>query len=222
MTSKFYLDVLKRNLGRSHIAGRPNTNGSLTKPVELYELLLGCLSSSSLLPISWVLSTPPSPFRKSALSPEPSYTSSVSMTYPLLTTSGSHHTQIFSSVGGIACFTGLQLSSLFCKLDSHEFPIKTYGDLAGRILGTPFRHMTTVLQSLQLIINVNVNYVEASNYTDPSLQVGVICLSNAQSVEQLAANHQFCFSVSVLIWAFVGMVLGQIRSLQKYTYLANS
>jgi hypothetical protein len=112
---------------------------------------------------------------------------------------------LYIVMGGIACFTGLQLWKLFCKLDSHEFPIKTYGDLAGRILGTPFRHFCTVLQSLQLIINV-----------------GVICLSNAQSLEQLAANHQFCFSVAVLIWAFVGMILGQVRSLQKYTFFANS
>lgn len=54
-----------------------------------------------------------------------------------------------------------------------------------------------------------------------SIQVGVICLSNAQSLEQLAVNHQFCFSVSVLIWAIVGMALGQIRSLQNFRFFAN-
>jgi hypothetical protein len=53
------------------------------------------------------------------------------------------------------------------------------------------------------------------------INVGVICLSNAQSVEQIAANHKFCFSVAVLIWALVGMVLGQVRSLQKYRFFAN-
>jgi hypothetical protein len=112
---------------------------------------------------------------------------------------------LYVVMGAVACYTGLQLWRLFCRLDSDEFPIKTYGDLAQRILGTPFKHFCTALQTLQLIINV-----------------GVICLSNAQSVEQLAANHQFCFSVSVLIWALVGMVLGQVRSLQKFTIFANS
>ncbi|KAJ3799532.1 transmembrane amino acid transporter protein-domain-containing protein [Lentinula aff. detonsa] len=112
---------------------------------------------------------------------------------------------LYVVMGGVACFTGLQLWRLFCRLDSHEYPVKTYGDLAERILGREFKHFCTVLQSLQLIINV-----------------GVICLSNAQSLEQLAANHQFCFSVSVLIWAIVGMLLGQVRSLQKYGFFANS
>jgi hypothetical protein len=111
---------------------------------------------------------------------------------------------LYVVMGGVACFTGLQLWRLFCRLDSHEFPIKTYGDLGDRIFGREFKHVCTVLQSLQLIINV-----------------GVICLSNAQSLEQLAANHQFCFSVSVLIWAIVGMALGQIRSLQNFRFFAN-
>jgi len=111
---------------------------------------------------------------------------------------------LYVVMGGVACFTGLQLWRLFCKLDSSEFPIKTYGELGGRILGKEFKHLCSALQSLQLIINV-----------------GVICLSNAQSVEQLAANHEFCFSISVLIWALVGMVLGQVKTLQKYTFFAN-
>ncbi|KIK59098.1 hypothetical protein GYMLUDRAFT_44836 [Collybiopsis luxurians FD-317 M1] len=112
---------------------------------------------------------------------------------------------LYVVMGGVACFTGLQLWRLFCRLDSHEFPIKTYGDLAERCLGKEFKHLCTALQSLQLIINV-----------------GVICLSNGQSLEQLAANHDFCFSIEVLIWALVGMFLGQIRSLQKYGFFANS
>jgi len=112
---------------------------------------------------------------------------------------------LYVVMGGVACLTGLQLWRLFCRLDSHEYPIKTYGDLAERALGTQFKHLCTALQSLQLIINV-----------------GVICLSNGQSLEQLAANHHFCFSIEVLIWALLGMFLGQIRSLQKYGFFANS
>ncbi|KAF9063690.1 transmembrane amino acid transporter protein-domain-containing protein [Rhodocollybia butyracea] len=113
-------------------------------------------------------------------------------------------TILYVVMGGVACFTGLQLWRLFCRLDSHEFPIKSYGDLGGRVFGAEFRHVCNVLQSLQLIINV-----------------GVICLSNAQSLEQLAANHKFCFSVAVLIWALVGMMLGQVRSLQNFGFFAN-
>ncbi|KAF5353175.1 hypothetical protein D9757_012658 [Collybiopsis confluens] len=117
---------------------------------------------------------------------------------------------LYVVMGGVACLTGLQLWRLFCRLDSHQYPIKTYGDLAERALGTQFKHLCTALQSLQLIINVW------------EFIVGVICLSNGQSLEQLAANHHFCFSIEVLIWALVGMFLGQIRSLQKYGFFANS
>lgn len=31
-------------------------------------------------------------------------------------------------------------------------------------------------------------------------------------MEQIAGNHQFCFSVCILIWTFVGMFIGQIRT----------
>lgn len=114
-------------------------------------------------------------------------------------------TILYLVMGGIACYTGLILSELFCKLDSYEYPVKTYADLGGRIFGNWFKHMCTALQSLQLIVNV-----------------GTICLSNAQSVEQLAANHKWCFSLAILMWALIGMVIGQIRTLKAYGWLANS
>ena len=55
----------------------------------------------------------------------------------------------------VACYTGLILWKLFCSLDSDQYPIKTYADVSERILGRWSRHVCTVLQSLQLIINVS-------------------------------------------------------------------
>ncbi|EJD01782.1 uncharacterized protein FOMMEDRAFT_141050 [Fomitiporia mediterranea MF3/22] len=112
---------------------------------------------------------------------------------------------LYVVMGGVACYTGLILWRLFCVLDSDVYPIKTYADIAERLIGRWFKHLCSALQSLQLIINV-----------------GTICLGNAQSVEQIANDHQFCFSVAILIWAIVGMVIGQIRSLKQYGWLANS
>ncbi|KAH8112279.1 transmembrane amino acid transporter protein-domain-containing protein [Phellopilus nigrolimitatus] len=112
---------------------------------------------------------------------------------------------LYVVMGGVACYTGLILWRLFCVLDSHQYPIKTYADLAQRIFGTKFKHLCSALQSLQLIINV-----------------GTICLGNAQSVEQIARNNQFCFSIAILIWALVGMIIGQVRTLKQYGWLANS
>ncbi|KAL5497898.1 hypothetical protein ACEPAH_2829 [Sanghuangporus vaninii] len=112
---------------------------------------------------------------------------------------------LYVVMGGVACYTGLILWRLFCVLDSDAYPIKTYSDIAERVIGKWFKHMCSALQSLQLIINV-----------------GTICLGNAQSVEQIARDNQFCFSVAILIWALVGMVIGQVRSLKQYGWLANS
>ncbi|KAF8530236.1 transmembrane amino acid transporter protein-domain-containing protein [Hysterangium stoloniferum] len=111
---------------------------------------------------------------------------------------------LYVIMGGIACYTGLIIWRLFCHLDSDKHPVKTYADLGERIFGKWFRHMCTVLQSLQLIIGV-----------------GTIILGNAQSVEQIATNKKICFSVAILIWALVGMVIGQIRSLKQYGWLAS-
>ena len=59
-------------------------------------------------------------------------------------------------VGLIALYTGLILWRLHIRLDSIKYPLKTYADIAERIFGKTARHICTVLQSLQLIMNVGV------------------------------------------------------------------
>lgn len=54
----------------------------------------------------------------------------------------------------MALYTGLILWRLFVRLDSARYPVKTYADMAERIFGRAARHIVNVLQSLQLIINV--------------------------------------------------------------------
>jgi len=103
----------------------------------------------------------------------------------------------------MAFYTGLILWKLFVKLDSDQYPIRTYSDLGERIYGKWARHICTVLQSVQLIVNV-----------------GTICLSNGQSLSQITKAN-LCFSVCIVIWAFLGMVIGQIRTLKNFTWLAN-
>ncbi|KAI0687986.1 transmembrane amino acid transporter protein-domain-containing protein [Cytidiella melzeri] len=111
---------------------------------------------------------------------------------------------LYIVMGFVACYTGLLLWKLFCALDSEHYPIRTYADLGERIFGSWFKNLCAVLQSLQLIINV-----------------GTICLSNAQSVAQIAVSHEFCFSIQILMWALFGMVIGQIRTLKSFGWLAN-
>ena len=54
----------------------------------------------------------------------------------------------------MALYTGLILWRLFVRLDSPRHPVRSYGDLAERIYGRAARHVVSVLQSIQLIVNV--------------------------------------------------------------------
>lgn len=55
---------------------------------------------------------------------------------------------IFAFLGGMA------LWYLFLKVDSVRYPVKLYGDLGGRVFGTWCRHLFSLLQSVQLVLNV--------------------------------------------------------------------
>lgn len=85
---------------------------------------------------------------------------------------------------------GLLLAYLFGKLDSDRFPVVSYSDIGERLLGSAFRHLVTVLQSVQLIVNV-----------------GTLILSNAQNLSQLDQG-KLCFVVGLVIW----MALGELAS----------
>lgn len=88
-------------------------------------------------------------------------------------------------------------------LDSYEFPAKNYGDLAFRTYGRVLRYIVNFLQALQLL-----------------LSVGIITVGNGQSLSQVS-KFKLCYVVCCLIWAIVGFGLGQVRTLQKFGWLAN-
>jgi len=115
---------------------------------------------------------------------------------------------LYVFMGAFAFYCGILLWRLFIHLDSDRYPVKTYADIAERIFGRSARHVCTVLQSLQLIVNV-----------------GVICLSNGQSLAQIVAGESqtgyICFSLAIVVWALFGMVIGQIRTLKNFSFLAN-
>ncbi|KAI9758177.1 MAG: hypothetical protein M4579_003151 [Chaenotheca gracillima] len=103
-----------------------------------------------------------------------------------------------------AMFSGFLIWKIFLQMDSSKYPLKTYGDLFFRIYGNVPRYLANTLQSIQLLFNV-----------------GIIVLSNGQSLSQVASG-KVCFSVLCLIWTIAGFLLGQIRTLQKYGWVANS
>ncbi|KAK2461346.1 hypothetical protein APHAL10511_006631 [Amanita phalloides] len=111
---------------------------------------------------------------------------------------------LYFVMGIAATYSGLVLWKLFIKLDSLRYPLKTYGDIAERIYGKTAKHICTLLQSLQLIVNV-----------------GTICLGNGQALAQIS-NNRLCFAVCIVIFPIIGFIIGQIRTLKSYTFLANS
>lgn len=108
----------------------------------------------------------------------------------------------------MAFYSGTQLWKQFLGLDSEKYPIKSYGDLAYRIYGFWGRHIANVLQSLQFFLNVTL-----------------LIVGNGQGITQLAkgpsANGFLCFVVAELVFALAGFLLGQIRTLQRLSYIAN-
>jgi hypothetical protein len=93
---------------------------------------------------------------------------------------------------------------MFLGLDSHQYPMRTYGDIAFRLYGTPMRHLVNILQSIQLLFNV-----------------GIIVIGNGQGLSQVA-KFRLCYAVCCLVFALVGFIIGQVRTLQKFGWLANA
>lgn len=115
---------------------------------------------------------------------------------------------LYTVFGAMACYSGLQLWKIFVGLDSTRFPMRNYGDLAFRIYGNWARIGVNVLQSFQFFLNVTL-----------------LIVSNGQGLAQMAVgangNGFLCFIAAEVIFMVIGFILGQIRTLQRLSYLAN-
>ncbi|KAH0388546.1 oligopeptide transporter protein, partial [Aureobasidium melanogenum] len=109
---------------------------------------------------------------------------------------------LYTIFGALAGYTGWQIWQMFLKLDSDHYPMKTFGDVAFRAYGRVARHLVNILQVIQLIFNV-----------------GVIIIQNGQGLYQI--NSNICYIVCCVIWTVCGFVIGQVRTLQKYGWIAN-
>lgn len=116
---------------------------------------------------------------------------------------------LYIAFGVFAIIGGKLLSYAFCRLDSDNFPLRTFADLATRILGPWSRFGVAGLQFIQMILNV-----------------GIILLTTgqalAQCIKSTAEDPKLCFTVQIFVWAILGMIIGQIRSLKDFSHLANS
>lgn len=109
---------------------------------------------------------------------------------------------LYTVFGLMAGYSGWLLCLTYLGLDSHEFPLKNYGDLAFRIYGPVARHVVNILQALLLI-----------------LTLGQVIILNGQGISQ-ASKFKLCYSVCCVIFVVVGFLVGQVRTLRKFGILA--
>lgn len=88
-------------------------------------------------------------------------------------------------------------------LDSYQYPVKSYGDLAFRLYGQSARYVFNILQSIQLIC-----------------AVALIIISNGEALSEVS-KFKLCYAICCLVWALAGFLIGQVRTLQKFGWLAN-
>ncbi|KAJ5197733.1 amino acid transporter [Penicillium cinerascens] len=123
--------------------------------------------------------------------------------YAFATTGWGPGIALYTVFGALAGFSGYLLWDCFMELDSFQFPVQAYGDLAFRIYGPWCHYFVNILQAVQLLCNV-----------------AVIIISNGEALSQ-AAKFKLCYAICCLVWALAGFFLGQIRTLQKFGWLPN-
>ena len=113
-------------------------------------------------------------------------------------------------MGLAAFYTGILINNMYLRLDSDRSPVRNYGQLTYRILGSYGKLISDSLMIIQLVFNC-----------------GTIILSNAQSLAQVidgsgnGSNHHLCFIVCILIFLIINLVLSPLRTLKQVGWLAN-
>ncbi|KAH6673236.1 amino acid transporter-like protein [Halenospora varia] len=110
---------------------------------------------------------------------------------------------LYTVFGGLAMYSGFQLWKVFMFMDSDRYPMKSYADCFFRVYGKWARHAVNILQAIQLLFTVSI-----------------LILSNGQSISQISKGS-ICFIACLVIFMAAGMVVGQIRTLQRFGWLAN-
>ncbi len=114
----------------------------------------------------------------------------------------SHLFPFFQALSDLSS-SGFQLYKVFMATDSDRYPMKSYADCFIRVYGRWARHGVNILQAIQLLFTVPI-----------------LILSNGQSISQVS-KASICFIVCLVIFMAASIVVGQIRTLQRFGWLAN-
>ncbi len=98
----------------------------------------------------------------------------------------------------MAGYSGYLLWQVYLGLDSYEYPLRNYGDLAYRTMGTVARYVVNILQSIQLL-----------------LICGQVIIQNGQGISQ-TSKFRLCYAVCVMLFVIAGFFMGQVRTLRNF------
>lgn len=110
---------------------------------------------------------------------------------------------LYTVFGLMAGYSGYLLWHIFLGLDSHQFPLRNFGDLGFRLYGAWARHILNVLQALALL-----------------LILGQVTIQNGQALSQVS-KFRICYAVCPIIFIIAGFALGQVRTLRRFGLIAN-
>lgn len=110
---------------------------------------------------------------------------------------------LYSVFGLMAGYSGYLLWHIFLGLDSHQFPLRNFGDLGFRLYGSWARHLLNVFQALALL-----------------LILGQVTMVNGQALSQVS-QFRLCYAVCPIVFIAAGFVLGQVRTLRRFGLVAN-
>ena len=91
--------------------------------------------------------------------------------------------------------------------------MRNFADVFGRLFGPAMRHFVNVAQTVQLVV-----------------VLGFLVLLNGQGIAQMAQGppsdgdgpaRGLCFIVCLILFCVAGFVISQVRTLQRFAWLAN-
>ncbi|KAB5585646.1 transmembrane amino acid transporter family protein [Coniochaeta sp. 2T2.1] len=115
---------------------------------------------------------------------------------------------LFTVFGVMAYYSGYTLYLAFLDLDSDRYPLRSYGDFFYRLFGPLPRRLVDSALGIQMM-----------------LLVSTLILSNGQAISQISQGQNggtgLCFAACLIIFMAAGFILGQIRTLQRFGWIAN-
>ncbi|OAR00231.1 hypothetical protein LLEC1_03043 [Akanthomyces lecanii] len=117
---------------------------------------------------------------------------------------------LYTVFGALAAYSGYIVWKAYLGLDSDKYPLLTFGDLFYRLFGAAPRHFVNFMLSFQMM-----------------LFVATLILQSGQGISQISQGRDaihgdgLCFVVCMLIYMVAGLLMSQVKTLQRVAWLAN-